>query len=163
MHALRTPFSRISLDFPLSVIASLYAELLTIFPAISAHHISRRMKGKRNKDFPSSSRESRGKVLVLLAFLPLLTLTSRQGKPREIHVKRVHNTCISHQFPQGGKSLMPVVCEWQASRRVLCGACHDPDECHEKYTGLQHHLYLVLSCQHGTLVYSNTAMGSSLQ
>ena len=54
-------------------------------------------------------------------------------------------------------------CEWQASRRVLCGACHDPDECHEKYTRLQHHLYLILSCQHGTLVYSNTAMGSSLQ
>ena len=33
----------------------------------------------------------------------------KQGKPREIHVKRVHNICISHQFPQEGKSLMPVV------------------------------------------------------
>ena len=133
MHALRTPFSRISLDFPLSVIASLYAELLTIFPVISAHHISRRMKDKQNKDFPSSSRESRrkvfvseGKSLYCLPFFLCETLPAeiygktminlcidanscKQGKPREIHVKRVHNTCISHQFPQGGKSLMPVV------------------------------------------------------
>ena len=57
-------------------------------------------------------------------------------------------------------------CQWQASRvetRPPCGACHDPEECHEKYTRLQHHLYLILSCQHGTLVYSNTAMRSSLQ
>ena len=127
---MRTPFSRISLDFPLSVIASLYAELLTIFPAISAHHISRRMKGKPNKDFPSSSRESRGKVegksLYCLPFFlcetlpaemygkPMINLcidanSYKQGKPREIHVKRVHNICISHQFPQEGKSLMPVV------------------------------------------------------